>query len=276
MFGHRLLEHMHADRTLPLDAAQAGPPFVVTAEDVMAVEADPELKADITSTFRDTLNLDPRYNVIANVLAYHAHEHGMDYRLIPTRSWPTSSGCPPTCRWVSRRRRSRRRSRAPRGQAGAPAPALPGGPGVSAASRGRADPSCPGSRALAFFRRRRSPLPQRFDQRSHVTPVLGRQLVDAGDQELPLRVAGVPRPAGPRRRSSAARWTRRRRRGPRRPARQGPWRVRRWWPGAAAGPGSVWWRGCGRWSGAVRRAGRPRRRTSPARAAAAGSAAGAG
>ena len=195
MFGHRLLEHMHADRTLPLDAAQAGPPFVVTAEDVMAVEADPELKADITSTFRDTLNLDPRYNVIANVLAYHAHEHGMDYRLIPTRSWPTSSGCPPTCRWVSRRRRSRRRSRAPRGQAGAPAPALPGGPGVSAASRGRADPSCPGSRALMFFRRRRSPLPQRFDQRSHVTPVLGRQLVDAGDQELPLRVAGVPRPA---------------------------------------------------------------------------------
>ena len=47
----------------------------------MAVEADPELKADITSTFRDTLNLDARYNVIANVLAYHAHEHGMDHRL---------------------------------------------------------------------------------------------------------------------------------------------------------------------------------------------------
>src|SRR6202008_1276192 len=49
--------------------------------DVAAVESDSELKADITSTFRDTLNLDPRYNVIANVLAYHAYEHGIDHRL---------------------------------------------------------------------------------------------------------------------------------------------------------------------------------------------------
>ena len=81
MFGHRLVEHMHAHRTRPPGTDPGEPPFFVTAEDVMAVEADPELKADITSTFRDTLNLDPRYNVIANVLAYHAHEHGMDHRL---------------------------------------------------------------------------------------------------------------------------------------------------------------------------------------------------
>ncbi len=81
MFGHRLIEHMHAFRTVQQGPVPDEPPFVVTAEDVMAVEADPELKADITSTFRDTLNLDPRYNVIANVLAYHAHEHGMDHRL---------------------------------------------------------------------------------------------------------------------------------------------------------------------------------------------------
>ena len=81
MFGHRLVEHMQAHRTRPHGAAPGEPPFLVTAEDVMAVEADPELKADITSTFRDTLNLDARYNVIANVLAYHAHEHGMDHRL---------------------------------------------------------------------------------------------------------------------------------------------------------------------------------------------------
>ena len=81
MFGHRLVEHMHAHRTRPPRAARGEPPFLVTAEDVMAVEADPELKADITSTFRDTLNLDARYNVIANVLAHHAHEHGMDHRL---------------------------------------------------------------------------------------------------------------------------------------------------------------------------------------------------
>ena len=81
MFGHRLVEQMHVHRTRPHGPAPGEPPFVITAEDVMAVEADPELKADITSTFRDTLNLDARYNVIANVLAYHAHEHGMDHRL---------------------------------------------------------------------------------------------------------------------------------------------------------------------------------------------------
>lgn len=81
MFGHRLIEHMHAHRIRPQGIAPGEPPYVVTAEDVMVVEADPELKTDITSTFHDTLNLDPRYNVIANVLAYHAHEHGMDHRL---------------------------------------------------------------------------------------------------------------------------------------------------------------------------------------------------
>jgi hypothetical protein len=81
MFGHRLVEHMHAHRTPAKGVAADEPPFFVTAEDVLAVESDPELKGDITSTFRDTLNLDPRYNVIANVLAHHAHEHGMDQRL---------------------------------------------------------------------------------------------------------------------------------------------------------------------------------------------------
>ena len=80
MFGHRLVEHMHAQNRHQA-AASGEPPFLVTVEHVMTVEADPELKADITSTFRDTLNLDPRYNVIANVLAYHAHGHGMDDRL---------------------------------------------------------------------------------------------------------------------------------------------------------------------------------------------------
>lgn len=81
MFGHRLVEHMHAHRTPARGVATDEPPFFITAEDVLAVESDRELKGDITSTFRDTLNLDPRYNVIANVLAHHAHEHGMDQRL---------------------------------------------------------------------------------------------------------------------------------------------------------------------------------------------------
>ena len=35
----------------------------------------------------------------------------------------------------------------------------------------------------------RSPLPQRFDQRGYVTAILGREFVDAGDQEFPLPVA---------------------------------------------------------------------------------------
>jgi hypothetical protein len=79
MFGHRLVEHMHRKRLSGVGDAQ--PPFAIAQADIEAVEADQELKGDITSTFRDTLNLDPRYNVIANVLAHHAHEHGMDFRL---------------------------------------------------------------------------------------------------------------------------------------------------------------------------------------------------
>ena len=81
MFGHRLVEHMHAHRTPARGVAADEPPFLVTADDVQAVKSDPELKGDVASTFRDTLNLDPRYNVIANVLAHHAHEHGIDQRL---------------------------------------------------------------------------------------------------------------------------------------------------------------------------------------------------
>lgn len=96
MFGHRLVEHMHAHRTPAKEVAADEPPFTVTAEDVLAVESDPVLKGDIISTFRDTLNLDPRYNIIANVLAHHAHEYGMDQRLteVELRNecaeyWPT-------------------------------------------------------------------------------------------------------------------------------------------------------------------------------------------
>ena len=79
MFGHRLVEHMHEKRAVGVNDAE--PPFTVTRADVEAVFLDPELKADIASTFSDTLNLDARYNVIANVLAWHAYEHGMDARL---------------------------------------------------------------------------------------------------------------------------------------------------------------------------------------------------
>lgn len=77
MFGHRLIELMHQRRA----AHEAGPPYAVTESDVEAVISDHDLKSDIVRVFRDTLNLDSRYNVIANVLAHHAYEQGMDARL---------------------------------------------------------------------------------------------------------------------------------------------------------------------------------------------------
>ena len=65
-----------------------------------------------------------------------------------------------------------------------------------AAGRGGPGPRRParrggGARAGRLWR---SPVPQRFDQRGHVPPVLGCQLVDAGDQEFPVPVARVLRP----------------------------------------------------------------------------------
>lgn len=79
MFGHRLVEALHAKRRDGLAVDQ--PPYMVTDDDVAVVERNRDLRADITSAFQDTLNLDPRYNVIANVLAYHAFRFGFDARL---------------------------------------------------------------------------------------------------------------------------------------------------------------------------------------------------
>lgn len=79
MFAHRLVEHMHEKRRAGLNEAQ--PPYVVTRADIDAVEQHTDLKRDIAETFSDTLNLDPRYYVVANVLAWHAHERGLDARL---------------------------------------------------------------------------------------------------------------------------------------------------------------------------------------------------
>jgi hypothetical protein len=79
MFGHRLVEALHAKRRDGL--ADDQPPYIITDADVAAVERNRDLRADITSAFQDTLNLDPRYNVIANVLADHAFRFGFDARL---------------------------------------------------------------------------------------------------------------------------------------------------------------------------------------------------
>ncbi len=79
MFCDRLVRHMHDMRRSGIGGSE--PPYTVTLGDVEAVEADPELRDDIIETFRDTLHLDARYNIIACVLAHHAYERGLDVRL---------------------------------------------------------------------------------------------------------------------------------------------------------------------------------------------------
>jgi hypothetical protein len=77
MFGHRLVERMHEQRA----AEGATAPYMVTRADIEAVQGNADLREDISNAFRETLHLDPRYNVIANVMAKHAHEFGLDARL---------------------------------------------------------------------------------------------------------------------------------------------------------------------------------------------------
>ncbi|MET8540338.1 hypothetical protein ABZW03_06745 [Kitasatospora sp. NPDC004799] len=77
MFGHRLVQGMHSKRT----GVESGPPYVITRADVEEVQSDRALRASITEAFHDTLRLDSRYNVIANVVAHHAHHYGLDAAL---------------------------------------------------------------------------------------------------------------------------------------------------------------------------------------------------
>lgn len=64
MFAHRLVELMQRRRATESSA----PPYWITVDEIEAVESDHVLRGDIVQVFRDTLNLDPRYNLIANVL----------------------------------------------------------------------------------------------------------------------------------------------------------------------------------------------------------------
>lgn len=79
MFCDRLLRHMYDRRRTGVGEQE--PPYTITRADVETVEGDPELREDIIETFRDTLHLDPRYNIIACVLAHHAYEQGLDVRM---------------------------------------------------------------------------------------------------------------------------------------------------------------------------------------------------
>ncbi|MFF3286429.1 hypothetical protein [Streptomyces sp. NPDC003023] len=78
IFGSRMVQVMqHKRERQPL----APPPYTIEAGDVEAVEQDASLRSDITAAFKDTLALDDRYNVVANVLAQHARDNGLETRL---------------------------------------------------------------------------------------------------------------------------------------------------------------------------------------------------
>lgn len=81
MFGHRLVELMHRKRAR---RGAEGPPYPVELADIEAVESDAGLRDSISAAFKDTLSLDHRYDVIANVLAYHARHRGLEVRLSDT------------------------------------------------------------------------------------------------------------------------------------------------------------------------------------------------
>ncbi|MGQ4414681.1 hypothetical protein ACN6LA_004719 [Streptomyces sp. SAS_269] len=78
IFGSRMVQVMQDKRARqPL----LPPPYTIEAVDVDAVEQDASLRSDITAAFKDTLALDDRYNVVANVLAQHARDNGLETRL---------------------------------------------------------------------------------------------------------------------------------------------------------------------------------------------------
>ncbi|MFF2524216.1 hypothetical protein [Streptomyces liangshanensis] len=77
MFAHRLVQTMHARRR----EAKPGPLYFIDRDDVERVQSDKDLQRSITAAFHDTLRLDSRYNMIANVVAHHAHHHGIDARM---------------------------------------------------------------------------------------------------------------------------------------------------------------------------------------------------
>ncbi|MGW4561631.1 hypothetical protein ACWEN3_04205 [Streptomyces sp. NPDC004561] len=78
IFGSRMVEVMQDKRAR---VTLGPPPYTIEESDVDAVEQDASLRSDITAAFKDTLALDDRYHVIANVLAQHARDNGLETRL---------------------------------------------------------------------------------------------------------------------------------------------------------------------------------------------------
>ncbi|MEU9762249.1 hypothetical protein [Streptomyces sp. NPDC047985] len=78
IFGSRMVQVMQDRRAR---TSLGPPPYTIDETDVDAVEQDASLRSDITAAFKDTLALDDRYHVIANVLAQHARDNGLETRL---------------------------------------------------------------------------------------------------------------------------------------------------------------------------------------------------
>ena len=79
LFGAQLLRRLQ--KTPP---APNTPPREVTAADIEAVWADEALRTEFRRRFDWTLNLDPRYKIIAYSVAFHAYAHGIESALSPT------------------------------------------------------------------------------------------------------------------------------------------------------------------------------------------------
>ncbi|MGE0027601.1 MAG: hypothetical protein AB7I08_03140 [Thermoleophilia bacterium] len=71
LFGRALVELL-----LSRPPGPEGPPWAVTEADIEAVAESPALQAEIRGRFQLTLSLDPRYRVMAYVMAYRTYEDG--------------------------------------------------------------------------------------------------------------------------------------------------------------------------------------------------------
>ncbi|WP_040871816.1 hypothetical protein [Nocardia exalbida] len=91
LFAAQLLRNLQSD-AMPEDA----PPQTVIADDIERVWADPGLRKSFRKRFDWTLDLDPRYKIIAYSVALHAHAGGIDATMSPSELraecetwWPT-------------------------------------------------------------------------------------------------------------------------------------------------------------------------------------------
>lgn len=78
LFGAKLLTYLQRSGT------PATLPQRATADDIETVWSDESLREAFRKRFDWTLNLDPRYKIIAYTVAYHAHAHGVGSALTPT------------------------------------------------------------------------------------------------------------------------------------------------------------------------------------------------